>query len=35
MRLRRQQVDDFLKRARVKPGELTHLHAARATGLSS
>ena len=26
VRLRRQAVDDFIERARVKPGELRHLH---------
>ena len=33
IRLRRRDVDDFLERARVRPGELTHLHDERATGL--
>ena len=26
IRLRRQDVDDYIERARVKPGELRHLH---------
>ena len=26
IRIRRQAVDDFIERARVKPGELRHLH---------